>query len=436
MYNISGDHMKKILYQEVYQSIKTKITNQVYKVDHKLSSIRQYAKQSGYSTTTIERAYEQLLIEGYIYSMPRSGFYVAKIDQLHPSDVHQEVEAYTFNYYQNNQFTHDLFDIKQYKSIVNKVFNYEKDALYTELDIRGEEILREEIKKYVLKEREIEVDKDQIIIGPGIQYLLHILINITTSKKVTYLKPAFEKAMSIFQSYDYERIPCKDISEITKKKTHFIYLSPSNIYPSGEVLKIQDRTTIINYANDSDAYIIEDDYNFLFKYHTSVIPSMYSIDQYDRVIYLGSFSKTLLPSSRISYMILPPKLYAMFLQKITLFSQGVSKLEQYSLAYFMKEGLFYRHTKKLLSLYKLKNETIIKALNIYKEKGQYELSSNDSNMHVVIHFKNKIQFEQMITKLTCLKLGYYRIPDTKDILFPYSGLQLKNIPDLVKKLFS
>ena len=258
--------MKKILYQEVYQSIKTKITHQVYKFNHKLSSIRQYAKQSGYSTTTIERAYEQLLIEGYIYSLPRSGFYVAKIDQLHPSDVNQKVEAYTFNYFQNNQFTHDLFDIKQYKSIVNKVFNYEKDALYTELDIRGEEILREEIKKYVLKEREIEVDKDQIIIGPGIQYLLHILINITTSKKVTYLKPAFEKAMSIFQSYNYERIPCKDIGEITKKKTHFIYLSPSNIYPSGEVLKIQDRTTIINYANDSDAYIIEDDYNFLFKY--------------------------------------------------------------------------------------------------------------------------------------------------------------------------
>ena len=428
--------MKKILYQEVYQNIKSKITHQVYASDHKLSSIRLYAKQSGYSTTTIERAYEQLLLEGYIYSKPRSGYYVAKIDQLQPPNSIQKIDTYTFNYYQNNQFTEDLFDIKQYKSVVNKVFNYEKDALYSELDIRGEEVLREEIRKYVLKEREIEVDKDQIIIGPGIQYLLHILINITTSNKVTYLKPAFEKAMSIFQSYHYKSIPCSNISEITKNQTNFIYISPSNIYPSGEILKIQDRTTLINYANDIEGYIIEDDYNFLFKYHSSVVPSMYSIDQNERVVYMGSFSKTLLPSSRISFMILPPKLYTLFLKKITLFSQGVSKLEQYSLAYFMREGLFYRHTKKLLSLYKLKNETIIKALELYKEQCNYELSSNDSNMHVVIHFKDKKQYAQTLEKLKFLKLGYTDIKGTNNILFPYSGLQLKDISSIVRKIFS
>ncbi len=428
--------MKKILYKEIYQNIKIKIINQVFKYNHKLSSIRQYSDQTGYSTTTIERAYEQLLVEGYIYSIPKSGYYVAKIDKLKPSISNQRVQKYTFKYYRNNQLTHDLFDIKQYKSIVNKVFNYEKDALYSELDTRGEEVLREEIKKYVLKERNIEADIDQIIIGPGIQYLLHILLSISYSKKVTYLKPSFEKAISIFESYNYKIIPCKNIREITKKETNFIYISPSNIYPSGEVLKIQDRTTILNYANDIGAYIIEDDYNFLFKYHTSVVPSIYSIDQNDRVVYMGSFSKTLLPSSRISFMILPPNLCSTFLKKIDLFSQGVSKLEQYSLAYFMKEGLFYRHTKKLLSLYKLKNETIIKELNLYKQKSQYELSSNDSNLHVVIHLKNKERFKKIVKKLESLELGYKSITGTNDILFPYSGLQIKEIPIIVNKIFS
>ena len=82
-----------------------------------------------------------------------------------------------------------------------------KMLLYSELDTRGEEVLREEIKKYVLKERNIEADIDQIIIGPGIQYLLHILLSISYSKKVTYLKPSFEKAISIFESYNYHDYP-------------------------------------------------------------------------------------------------------------------------------------------------------------------------------------------------------------------------------------
>lgn len=423
------------LYQSLYEDIKDKIIHNELKKNNKLESIRSLSKRMDISTTTVEKAYNQLVVEGYIKSVPRSGFIVMDVHNLNKGKFHPYVDPIEHPVKENNKLTTDLFDIKSYKATVNKVFNYQSDLLFTNLDPRGEEPLREEIRKYILKERDVKCDVNQIIIGPGIQSLLQILLSITNKKTVTYLAPEFKKAMNIFRSFDYTLKPRQSTTEIARLKADFLYISPSNIYPTGEVLKAQERNKIITWAHRNDSYIIEDDYNFFIRYNSYTVPSIHSYDHGERVIYIGSFSKSIIPSIRVSYMVLPISLYNIYKERYNDFSQGVSKLEQLSLAQFMREGLFQRHTKKLYNLYKEKNEIMKQALNKHNRHHSFGIRGTDSNLHVVLDFTTKKHMNTFIKNCDRHHLQYEIIQQTNSVIFPYSGITNHDIPRLVKTLF-
>jgi len=423
------------LYHRLYEDIKDKIIHNEYKKNSKLESIRSLSSRLDISTTTVEKAYNQLLVEGYIKSIPRSGFVVMDVHNLSKGKFHSYIDPIEHPVQENNKLTVDLFDIKSYKATINKILNYESDKLYTELDPRGEEELREEIRKYILKERDVKCDVNQIIVGPGIQNLLTILLSITDSNTVTYLDPEFKKAMNIFRSFHYTLKPRQNTTEIARLKADFLYISPSNIYPTGEVLKAQERNKIIKWAHTNNSYIIEDDYNFFIRYNSYTIPSIHSYDNGERVIYMGSFSKTIIPSIRISYMVLPLELYNVYKERYNDFSQGVGKLEQLSLALFMKEGLYQRHTKKLYNLYKDKNTIMKQALEKYNKKKVFTIRGTDSNLHVVLDFKTKKNLNTFIRNCDRYYLKYEIIQNQNSVIFPYSGIENNHIPKLVRDLF-
>ena len=423
------------LYHRLYEDIKEKILCNDYKKNSRLESVRGLAKRLDISTTTVEKAYNQLQVEGFIKSIPRSGYLVMDVHDLANKRQHTFIDPIDFVSEENNKLTSDLFDIKQYKSTVNKVFNYHSDELFTELDPRGEEILREEIRKYILKERDVKCDVNQIIVGPGIQVLLNILLSITNYKTVTYLAPEFTKAMNVFRGFDFNLKPRQNTQEIARLKSDFLYISPSNIYPTGEVLRAQERNRIIKWAHENNSYIIEDDYNFFMRYNSYTIPSIHSYDNGKNVIYMGSFSKTIIPSIRVSYMVLPLSLYNIYRDHYQDFSQGVSKLEQLSLAIFMKEGLYQRHTKKLYKLYKEKNNLMIESIKKYNKRNHFKIRGTDSNLHVVIDFVNKTYLATFIRNCDRFDLKYEEIRGSNSVIFPYSGIENKDIKRLVKNLF-
>ena len=423
------------LYQRLYEDIKYKIRRNEYKKNTKLESIRSLAKRLDISTTTVEKAYNQLLIEGYITSIPRSGYVVLAVDLLEKSFHKPLVDPIIANTYPNDKLTSDLFDIKNYKAIVNKVLNYDSEKLFTECDPRGEEELREEIRKYVLSERDVKCDVNQIIIGAGIQNLLHILLNISEKKSVTYLTPEFKKATKVFKAYGYTLKPRKSIKEISRIKADYLYISPSNIYPTGEVIKVKERNEIIKWSKQNDSFIIEDDYNFFLRYNSYTVPSIHSYNNGENVIYMGSFSKTFLPSMRLSFMILPVPLYNIYKENYSEFSQGVSKLEQLSLARFMKEGCFRRHTKKLYNLYKEKNEAITSSLIRQNKHKNFKIRGNDSNLHVILDFKTKYFLDTFKRNCNRYDLKFDVINGSNSVIFPYSGIETKNIKKLIKDLF-
>ena len=219
--------VKKPLYQVLYEEIRTKILNSEYKKGAKLESVRVLSKKRSVSTTTVEKAYNQLLIEGYITSIPRSGYIVLDVITPDISSKNNLVEPLIYKKYENNKLSTDLFDIKSYKKIINKVINYDYEKLYTECDPRGEIELREEIRKFILKERDVKCDVNQIVICPGIQNLLTLLLDFTNKSSVTYLAPEFTKAMSVFRTFNYLLLPKNNIDEITNTKSDFLYISPS-----------------------------------------------------------------------------------------------------------------------------------------------------------------------------------------------------------------
>ena len=414
------------LYMTVYEEIKTRITDKVLPPGTKISSVRSYAVKRGISTTTVERAYNQLVVEGYVTSKPKSGFVV---NDIHSMDTHNQVivEPIIKREYRNNSLTTDLFDMKSYKSIMNKVMNYYSDDLYKPCDPQGELKLRKEIQKYVQSERNISCDVNQIIIGPGIQNLLNILLYINNMKSVSFLEPEFQKAIDIFRYNNYRIHSKSSIEDVLKSKNDYLYISPSNTYPTGDVILVNDRYRLIEWAEKNNSYIIEDDYNFFIRYNSYAIPSIMSLDDNKHVIYMGSFSKTILPSIRISYMILPIPLYNQYKSIYSTISQGVSKLEQLSLALYMKEGLFKRHSKKLYSLYKEKNEIITSILN----EKDIPYRGTDSNLHVILDL-DKESTDYFIEQCNILELKYERFNDS--IIFPYSGLSKEEIPDIMNKL--
>jgi len=423
------------LYKRLYEDVRLKILRGELKKNTKLESVRSLSKRLDISTTTVEKAYNQLLVEGYVTSIPRSGYIVESIPQDGKKQIRRLVNPIEYFNYDNNKLTEDLFDIKVYKSVMNKVINYDSKKLFQECDPRGEEELREEIRKYVLKERNIACDVNQIVVGAGIQQLLTILHNLNPGKSVSYLSPEFEKAMNIFRAYGYQLKPRNTITELCRLISDYLYISPSNTYPSGDIVKIKDRSKLIKWAKDNESFIIEDDYNFFIRYNSYSIPSIYSYDNGENVIYMGSFSKIIIPSIKISYMILPIRLYEKYKDVFEMFSQSVSKLDQLSLALFMKEGLFQRHIKKLYNKYKEKNEAILQALNKQHKRKDFKVLGSDSNLHIIIDFKRKTDLKSFTRNCERYHLAFNIIADSNKVIFPYSGFELKDIPRIIKDLF-
>lgn len=213
-----------------------------------------------------------------------------------------------------------------------------------------------------------------------------------------------------------------------------VYLSPSHQYPTGSVMPIDKRLEILKWASSNEAIIIEDDYDCLIRYESRPIPALQGLDKKGHVIYLGSFSKILLPSIRISYMILPQELLNKYKIKIGRYSQSASKLEQLTLAKFMKEGYLEKHLRKIKKVYHRKNEIIVNFINKYA-KDKINILGHDSGLHMMFELKTKKTNTEIIREAEKLKI-YLEIVEgyneSKVVVFTYSGLDENEIETTLK----
>ncbi len=394
------------LYLQLYHYIKTAILEESILPMEKLPSLRNLSKSLRLSLTTIELAYNQLLVEGYIFSKPQSGYYVNQISAgmgsiRRDTDVQEVVTRSQVDllsdFEKNGYYDTSCFDFNKWKKCINQVLTEYAHLLLREGDPKGEKALRQEISKYVYQSRGVTCTPEQIVIGAGTQQIMGQLCTILIKmgmKHVTVEEPGYLPVRNIFRDRDFAITSVSvgkegiSIFKLPANIRSAAYVSPSNQFPTGYVMPIGKRYELLDWATRNDSIIIEDDYDSELRYFGKPIPSLQGLDQNQRVVYLGSFSSTLFPSIKISYMILPPHMAAIFDTSRCDYTQTCSKTEQLTLAIYMSKGLYQTNIKKLRTLYSQKLQS---ALSILAKWGAGFIKpiNSSSGVNMLIGVKSK-----------------------------------------------
>jgi len=393
------------LYLQLYLYLRDAILSEGILPGEKLPSLRLMAKQLGLSVTTIDLAYNQLLTEGYITSKPQSGYYVCSI----PSDAGKSrvtktsiFKDYGTDFENLSYFDHSAlkttfydpttFDFIKWKKCTNKILTDYSNFLLLEGDPRGEAPLRYEISKYIYQARGVCCTPDQIVIGAGTQQLtglLCIILNRLGIEYVAFEAPGYVPIQDIFQTRGFKMslVPVSkegiQIEKLPANIKSVAYVSPSNQFPTGSIMPIGRRYGLLEWASQNNSIIIEDDYNSELRYFGKAVPSLQGLDEEERVIYLSSFSSTLFPSIKISYMVLPEPMLKLFEEILGGYNQTCSKTEQLTLALYMEKGFYQTNIKKLRSLYSQKIQIATQSLKKHF-KDQVKLLSNTSGLHMLL----------------------------------------------------
>ena len=369
------------LYIEIYNHYKDLIVSGKLKPGAKLPSIRKCALERMISRTTVEAAYLQLSAEGYIISKPGSGFYVCEVNysdiqkptkKKYTKVVNKKKPSYDFVSYSvdSKSFDFDLWS-RYIKSALRN-----KERLLHYGDTKGEYDLRLAITHYVSEHRGVICEPEQIVVGAGVQSLLNILCSlIKTSSPVVFTGVDFVKGRVVFRDRGFKTIfygnLTNDLSDFEKISPKIIYTSPSHTTPWGDVMPIKTRLSLLSYAKSHGCLIIEDDFDSEFRYYVRPVPSLQSLDGGQNVIYMGTFSRLLLPSVRISFMVLPIGLVDEYEKVGKNYNQTASITEQIALCQFIRDGHLNKIIKKARKLYITKSNTFCACVKkIFKDKAE------------------------------------------------------------------
>lgn len=397
------------LYQQLYEAIKQAIIDGTIPVGAKLPSKRKLAEFLAISQTTVEFAYHQLVAEGFIESRARRGFYAQPLEKLayiEAAPVEKpDDEPITYRYdFNSAAIDKASFPFTTWRKLAKDVFHEANSDLLLSGHPQGDEALRFEISRYLYQSRGVTCSADQIIIGSGTEQLLPLLIRLFGREIVYgYENPGYPLTHSIFDHHDRESVPLPVdddgllIEALEASPVEIAYVTPSHQFPTGAVLSARRRTQLLNWAAaDNGRYIIEDDYDSEFRYTSRPIPALQSLDVSDRVIYLSTFSKSLMPSLRIAYMVLPKSLMPFYQETFRYYSSSVPRFDQQLVARFMKDGHFSRHLNRMRKLYEKKRDWLIDALAPYRDS--ITLSGGQAGMHLVLTVDMGLTEEELVDR--------------------------------------
>lgn len=442
------------LYVQLYQSIKSDITTGSIKAGERLPSLRSLSQSLGISITTVQLAYNQLLVEGYTVSRPQSGYYVSQTFHAGPGFSSSADISIAKNFSEgkdDSPYIHDscCFDFNKWKKCSSAVFNQYADRLLYESDPQGEKILRSEISKYLYSSRGVKCSPKQIVIGAGTQQITGQLCRILDKLEISHVSlesPGYLPVQNMFRDNGFaiSHIPVHkdgiDISRLPVNISSAVYVSPSNQFPTGAVMPAGRRYQLLEWAKTNDSIIIEDDYDSELRYFGKPVPALQSLDSTDSVVYLGSFSSTLFPAIKISYMVLPPAIIGIFDQIRGRYTQTCSKAEQLTLALFMEKGFYNTGIKKLRNLYSQKLQASLLALSRYGH-GKVKAVDTQSGINLILRIRSSKNAEELCS--IAKSIGVHMVPvadisdqETSALIFYYNSIPLKEIDGIVKALMS
>ncbi|WP_232311196.1 MocR-like pyridoxine biosynthesis transcription factor PdxR [Robertmurraya korlensis] len=426
------------LYLQLYSFFKKEIVEGRLIPETKLPSKRKLSTHLQISQTTVESAYQQLIAEGYVKSEPRKGLFVTQLEmgffnekeRTSPHDKLQKnpiVNPIKVDFGHGN-IARNEFPFPTWRKLTVQSLYEDESHLLLSGHRQGDLPLRVEIAKYLYQSRGVQCEPDQILIGAGTQYMVTFLTMLIGRDRVYSMEnPGFHRTREAFKDQgvkllgielDQEGIKMEDL---VASKASVTYVTPSHQFPMGMVMPISRRMELLKWAHETESYIIEDDYDGEFRYTGKPIPSLQGLDKHGRVIYLGTFSKSLIPSLRISFMVLPPTLLSRYQDRFSIYKQTVSRLHQQTLYLFMKEGHWSRHLQKMRNTYR-KKQTVLLALITERLGEHVTVIGVDSGLHILLKVHNHMTESELISHAE--KMGVRVYPTS----VYYDGDPHPNIP--------
>ena len=445
------------LYEQLYRQIKEDILSGMLKAGEKLPSKRALAAHLEVSVITVKNAYEQLIAEGYICGVEKRGYYVMRIDQPLTAPVTTEEPACEpeeptwFMDFVTNSTAAEYFPFATWSKLMRQTILEQDTNLLRPTPSTGAAELRRAIAEYLHQFRGMTVSPRQIIVGAGTETLYNLLIQLLGRDKCYAVEdPGYSKIGRIYQG---NQVPLRYIAmdsggvsyeALRRTDADVVHISPSHHYPTGRVMPITRRQELLHWAQErSERIILEDDYDSEFRFVGRPIPTLFSIDGGEQVVYLNTFSKTIAPSIRISFMVLPRHLLADFQEKLGFYACTVSAFEQYTLASFLSGGYYEKHLSRMRKHYRQKRDAVIGAVRQSPLADRATITEEDAGLHFLLRLDGappddvlRREAETRGVRLAMLS-DYYQQPEDAPqhvLVVNYTGIDTEKLPAALERL--
>ena len=441
------------LYEALYRCIRADILTGALAANEKLPSKRALAANLKVSKITVETAYYQLLSEGYIRSEEKVGYFVESVPQA------QQVASTKAEAAPKNEEAKLLdltangpvhFPFSVWSKLQREVVLDLGERLLLPLHYQGLPELRQAIAAHLGQFRGMQVDPENILIGAGTDFLYNLLIQLLgRDKSYAVEEPGYGKIRKIYAAAGAACVDAKmdklGVDPGCLQAAQVLHISPAHHFPTGLVTPLSRRQALLAWANAAPGrYIIEDDYDSEFRFSAHPLPTMQSLDGGKRVIYMNTFSKTLAPSIRVSYMVLPAGLMAVFREKLGFYSCTVPSFQQYTLARFIERGHFEKHINRMRKFYKNRRNRVLEALSTAPFAQRLTVLEEDAGLHFLLKVDSPLTDRELVARCEAMGLRVQTLSEfyhsqvprwAKQLLVVnYSGLSDKDLDQLEGKL--
>lgn len=394
------------LYEALYRCIRADILAGRLRAGDKLPSKRALAQNLEISKVTVEGAYAQLLSEGYIRSREKVGYFVENGTNCAPRALAAPVTAREPSppRLDLTGSTGDRFPFSVWSRLQREVMLDYGEKLLLPMPNTGLFELREAIAKHLAAFRGMLVDPGQILIGAGGDFLYNLLIQLLGRDRIFAVEePGYGKIRRIYAAAGAQCISAPmdaaGVCPQSLQNADVLHVSPSHHFPTGLVTPLARRKELIDWAHEKGTWIIEDDYDSEFRFDAHPMPTVYALDGGERVIYLNSFSKSLAPSIRISYMVLPRALMDDFRRRLGFYSCTVASFEQLTLARFIARGHFEKHINRMRKYYKSKRNSVISLLKNSPFADKLTILEQDAGLHFLLRVDTELSDDALVARL-------------------------------------
>ena len=389
------------LYEQLYRHIRGEIESGRLAAGERLPSKRALAEHLHISVMTVEGAYQQLEAEGYVYTRPKRGFFVAEVERPRPAPPAPpaapapEAPAWRLDL-ASNRVDASRFPVATWARLTRQVLTEDGEALLRPVPHQGLTALRQAIARDLREYKGMAVSPDQIVVGAGAEYLYLLLAQLLGREAVFAVEdPGYPKIRQVYGKcgadcrpvpLDSQGIPPEALEAAGATVVH---LSPAHHYPTGLVTPIGRRQALLRWAERTDAVIIEDDYDSEFRFTGRPIPTLQSIDTAGRVVYMNTFSQTISPSMRVGFLVLPPRLLERYRRELDFYSCTVPALDQHVLARFLDRGHYEQHLARMRKEYRQRRDAVLSAFRSSPFRDRITISEQGAGLHFLLKLETR-----------------------------------------------